>query len=375
MKFRVDRDTMTDAVLWAARSLPSKSPQPLLTGMHIVADKSGLVLSGSDADVSTKTSLQADVGEPGTVLLPGRLMADIVRSLPSSAIDVVVSGNRAHITCGRSVFAIPTMPVTEYPPIPELPEVSGTVPGVDLAAAVAQVVTASSRDETLPAFTGVKVDVEGSHIVLAATDRYRLAVREIEWSPRNTSISTHALIPARFLSDTAKMLASCPSVGLAFTSAQEGIVGIEGDGRQSVSRLLAADFPKYQSLLPSESAAVAQVSTAAMVEAVKRVSLVLDREAPVRVQFSNGEASISAGGGSGDIAEAQEFIECTLSGDDVAISFNHQFLLDGLHAIDTPTAVISMTSSIRPAVITGAAELDGEPVDSFKYLLMPIRQP
>ena len=373
MKFRVDRNTMTDAVLWAARSLPTKSPQPLLTGMHIVADKSGLELSGSDADVSTKCSLQADVAEPGTVLLPGRLMADIVRSLPTAAIEVTVSGNRAQITCGRSVFTLPTMPVAEYPPIPELPDISGTVSGSDLAAAVAQVVTASSRDETLPAFTGVKVDVDGDTIVLAATDRYRLAVRELNWMPSSTTISTHALIPARFLSDTAKMLATCARVGLAFTSAAEGI--IEGDGRQSVSRLLAADFPKYQSLLPSESAAVAQVSTSAMLEAVKRVSLVLDREAPVRVQFTSGEARITAGGGSGDIAEAEEFIECSLSGDEVAIAFNHQFLLDGLHAIDASTAVIAMTTATRPAVITGATELDGSAVDSFKYLLMPIRQP
>ena len=222
MKFRVDRNAMTDAVMWAARSLPSKSPQPLLTGMHIVADKAGLDLAGSDADISTRASVQADVGEPGTVLLPGRLMADIVRSLPSGTIDVAVTGNRAQITCGRSVFAIPTMPVAEYPPIPELPEISGTVAGPALAAAVVQVVTASSRDETLPAFTGVKVDVEGPTIVLAATDRYRLAVRELDWSPRSTQLSTHALIPARFLSDTAKMLATCSSVGLAFTSAEIG---------------------------------------------------------------------------------------------------------------------------------------------------------
>jgi DNA polymerase-3 subunit beta len=302
-------------------------------------------------------------------------MADIVRSLPAAAIEVSVSGNRAHITCGRSVFTLPTMPVAEYPPIPELPEISGTVVGSDLAAAVAQVVTASSRDETLPAFTGVKVDVDGATIVLAATDRYRLAVRELQWTPGSTTISTHALIPARFLSDTAKMLANCPRVGLAFTSASEGIIGVEGDGRQSVSRLLAADFPKYQSLLPSESAAVAQVNTGAMLEAVKRVSLVLDREAPVRVQFASGEARITAGGGSGDIAEAEEFIECSLAGDEVAIAFNHQFLLDGLHAIDASTAVIAMTTATRPAVITGATELDGPAADSFKYLLMPIRQP
>lgn len=376
VKFRVDRDAMTDAVLWASRTLPSKSTQPLLTGLHLVADKQGLVFSGSDADVSARASLDAAVGEPGTVLVPGRLLADITRSFPSAAtIEFVVDGARIAITCGKSSFTIPTMPVAEYPPLPAMPEVSGTVTGSDFAAAVAQVVVASSRDETLPAFTGIKVDVEGSTITMAATDRYRLAVREFDWSPQSTSISTHALIPAKFMFDTAKALAHNSSVSLAFTSSSEGLIGIAGDHRQTTSRLLAADFPKYQTLLPSESTSVAQISTAVLIEAVKRVSLVLDREAPVKIHFTNGEAIISGGGGSGEIAEARENVECALAGDDVTIAFNHQFLLDGLGAIDAPVAVISMTAPHRPAIITGAKEIDAEQLDTFKYLLMPIRQP
>lgn len=376
MKFRVDRDAMTDAVLWASRTLPSKSTQPLLTGLHLVADKQGLVFSGSDADVSARASLDAAVGEPGTVLVPGRLLADITRSFPSAAtIEFVVDGARIAITCGKSSFTIPTMPVAEYPPLPAMPEVSGTVTGSDFAAAVAQVVVASSRDETLPAFTGIKVDVEGSTITMAATDRYRLAVREFDWSPQSTSISTHALVPAKFMFDTAKALAHNSSVSLAFTSSSEGLIGIAGDHRQTTSRLLAADFPKYQTLLPSESTSVAQISTAVLIEAVKRVSLVLDREAPVKIHFTNGEAIISGGGGSGEIAEARENVECALAGDDVTIAFNHQFLLDGLGAIDAPVAVISMTAPHRPAIITGAKEIDAEQLDTFKYLLMPIRQP
>ena len=376
VKFRVDRDAMTDAVLWASRTLPSKSTQPLLTGLHLVADKQGLVFSGSDADVSARASLDAAVGEPGTVLVPGRLLADITRSFPSAAtIEFVVDGARIAITCGKSSFTIPTMPVAEYPPLPAMPEVSGTVTGSDFAAAVAQVVVASSRDETLPAFTGIKVDVEGSTITMAATDRYRLAVREFDWSPQSTSISTHALVPAKFMFDTAKALAHNSSVSLAFTSSSEGLIGIAGDHRQTTSRLLAADFPKYQTLLPSESTSVAQISTAVLIEAVKRVSLVLDREAPVKIHFTNGEAIISGGGGSGEIAEARENVECALAGDDVTIAFNHQFLLDGLGAIDAPVAVISMTAPHRPAIITGAKEIDAEQLDTFKYLLMPIRQP
>lgn len=375
VKFRVDRDAMTDAVLWASRTLPTKSTQPLLTGLHLVADKQGLILSGSDADVSAQANLDAAVGETGTVLIPGRLLADITRSLPSATIEFVIEGSRAEITCGKSSFSIPTMPVAEYPPLPQMPEVSGVVEGSEFAAAISQVAIASSRDETLPAFTGIKVDVDGSTITLAATDRYRLAVRELHWRPTSTSIDTHALIPAKFLSDSAKSLAHNKEVSLAFAGATDGIVGISSEDRQTTSRLLAADFPKYQSLLPNESTSVAQISTSTLIEAVKRVSLVLDREAPVKIHFNDGEAVISGGGGSGEIAEAHEVIECSLSGEAITIAFNHQFLLDGLSAIDAQVAVVAMTQPHKPAIITGAKEIDGESLDAFKYLLMPIRQP
>jgi DNA polymerase-3 subunit beta len=164
VKFQVDRDVMADAVLWASRTLPTKSTQPLLTGLHLIAEKSGLTLSGSDADVSAQANLKADVIEPGTILVPGRLLADITRSLPSAVIDFSVEGNRAKISCGRSSFTIPTMPVAEYPPLPNMPAISGSVSGTHFASAIAQVAIAASRDETLPAFTGVKIDAEGATV-------------------------------------------------------------------------------------------------------------------------------------------------------------------------------------------------------------------
>lgn len=371
MKFRVERDSLADAVLWASRSLPSKATQPLLNGLHIVADKSGLVITGSDVDASSRANVQADVAEPGTVLVPGRLLADIMRSLPAAVIEFSVDGSRASVTCGRSSFAILTMPVAEYPMTLTMPDVSGNAVGSELATAVAQVAVATARDHPLPAFTGIKADVEGGTITLAATDRYRLAVRELDWSPASPSLSTHALIPARFFAETAKALATSKSVGLAFTSTSEGLIGIQGEERQATSRLLAADFPRYQQLLPTESGIVAQVSASALSEAVKRVSLVLDREQPIKLHFSGGEVMVSAGGGSGEIAEASEYVEATLAGDDISIAFNSHYLLDGLSAIDSATAVLSMTTPAKAAVITGAAEVDGPVTDSFKYVLMP----
>ena len=366
---------MADAVNWATRSLPTKSTNPLLAGLHLVAERTGLVLSGNDADVSARVNLDADVAEPGTTLIPGRLLADITKSLPSAPIEISIDGSRAVITCGRSSFTLPTMPVADYPPLPTMPEISGSIDAASFASAVAQVVVAASRDETLPAFTGVKIDVDGSVITLAATDRYRLAVKEIAWTPTHTSIATNALVPAKFLSETAKSLSSSELVSLAFASVSEGLIGIEGAGRQTTSRMLAADFPKYRTLLPSESSTVAQVSTASLIEAVKRVSLVLEREQPIKITFGATEATISGGGGSGDIAEAKEYVECATTGDEISIAFNPNFLLDGLNAIDAPVTVVSMTAAAKPAVITGAPDMDADSQDGFKYLLMPIRQP
>jgi len=366
---------MADAVNWATRSLPTKSTNPLLAGLHLVAERTGLVLSGNDADVSARVNLNADVAEPGTTLIPGRLLTDITKSLPSAPIEISIEGSRAVITCGRSSFTLPTMPVADYPPLPTMPEISGSIDGASFASAVAQVVVAASRDETLPAFTGIKIDVEGSVITLAATDRYRLAVKEISWTPTQTSISTNALVPAKFLSDTAKSLSSSELVSLAFASVSEGLIGIEGAGRQTTSRMLAADFPKYRTLLPSESSTIAQVSTASLIEAVKRVSLVLEREQPIKITFGATEATISGGGGSGDIAEAKEYVECATAGEEISIAFNPNFLLDGLNAIDAPVTVVSMTAAAKPAVITGAPDMDADSQDGFKYLLMPIRQP
>ena len=374
MKFQVDRDLMADAVTWASRTLPSKSTQPLLTGLHLVAEKSTLTLSGSDADVSGQATLQADVEQPGTVLVPGRLLADITRSLPTSKIQFNLNNNRIDITCGRSSFTIPTMPVNEYPPLPVMPEITGTISGDEIANAIAQVATAASRDETLPAFTGIKIDVEGSVITMAATDRYRLAVREVNWNPVSTSISTHTLIPARFLYDATKSLATNKTVSLAFAAGNEGLFGVSGDNRQTTSRVLAADFPPYRTLLPNESTTIAQVKTSEIIDSVKRVALVLDREAPIKITFGANEAIIHGGGGSGELAAAQEAIEAVTTGEEISIAFNHQFLLDGLHAIDAPVANLAMTTPIRPAVITGAKEIGSSSDDSFKYLLMPIRQ-
>ena len=281
-------------------------------------------------------------------------------------------GTRISITCGRSSFTLPTLPVEDYPQLPVMPTTSGSVPGQAFAAAVAQVAIAAGRDDTLPTLTGIRMEIEGASIVLAATDRYRLAVREFAWNPQVPSMSAHALVPARTLADTAKSLADVDEVIIALSSggAGEGLIGFEGHGRRTTTRLLDGEFPKYRSLLPTESSAIANVETAMLMDAVKRVALVAERNTPVRLAFDGSELTLRAG--AGDDAQAVEVLESTLDGDPIDIAFNPAYLLDGLAAVGSTVTRFSFTQATRPAVLTGVDD-DQKSLEDYKYLLMPVR--
>ena len=370
MKFRLERDVLADAVAWAARTLPSRPSMPMLAGLLIDAAGDGLTLSSFDYEVSGRVAVAADVDEPGRVLVSGRLLADIARALPAAQVTITAEGTRVEVRCGRSSFTLPTLPVEDYPTLPDMPSSSGTISGAALATAVAQVAIAAGRDDTLPTLTGIRVEIVGDNLTLAATDRYRLAVREFTWSPERAGLDTAALVPARTLADTAKSLAGCASVqiALAGTGAGEGLMGFEGDGRRTTTRLLDGEFPKYRALLPSEAATIATIETPALVDAVKRVALVAERNTPVRLRFSGDEVLLRAG--AGDEATATEAVECSVEGEAVEIAFNPQYLLDGLTAVDSASTRLSFTSATRPAVLTGSSE---ELVAAYRYLLMPVR--
>jgi len=287
VKFRVERDVLAEAVAWAARSLPARPPVPVLAGLLLVADEGKLSLSGFDYEVSARVEAEADIDEPGTVLVSGRLLADISRSLPNRPVEISTDGVRVIVVCGSSRFTLPTLPVDEYPALPQMPTVSGAVPGDLFAAAVVQVATAAGRDDTLPVLTGVRVEIEGDRITLAATDRYRFAVRELLWKPEQEGLSAVALVPAKTLLDTAKSLSAgdVVSIALAGSGKGEGLIGFEGAGRRTTTRLLEGEFPKFRALFPTEFNSVATIETPAFVEAVKRVSLVAERNTPVRLSF------------------------------------------------------------------------------------------
>ncbi len=377
MKFQVDRSQFAEAVAWAGRTVPAKHSNPLLSGLRLEASdlpSPSLSISAFDYEISGRVETPAEIFEPGTVLVTGRLLVEIAKSLPAAPVEVIAEGSRVRVRSGRSTFELPSLPVEDYPTLPAMPEVNGSVPGAVFAAAVAQVAVAAWRDPTLEYLTGVRVEVDAEVITLAATDRYRLAVRQLRWQPMSPDFSASALVPARTLAETAKALATAEDVHLAFGShgAGEGLLGIEGMRRRTTTRLLDGDFPKYRSLLPSQSPIVARVETAALTEAVKRVSLVAERSSAIRMTFSGSELHLEAG--TGDDAIGADAIECQLTGGPIErIAFNAGYLLDGLAAIGRPVTNMAFTLPTKPTVLTGAASFDADAADDYLYLLMPVR--
>jgi DNA polymerase-3 subunit beta len=380
MKFRVERDVLADAAAWVARSLPARPPVPVLGGVLVEAAGGGdgdrLTVSGFDYETSARVELDATIGDAGRVLVSGRLLADITRALPSKPVDVVVDGARAAITCGSSRFSLPTMPVEDYPQLPAMPQQAGTVPGDVLASAVAQVAVAAGRDDTLPMLTGIRLEIEGSRLTLAATDRFRLAVREFDWDPEDAGQSTAVLIPARTLSDVAKTLSGAGAVQIAL-SAGDGMLGITGGGRRATTRLLDAEFPRFRQLIPTDHTTAAVVEVGPLTEAIKRVQLVTDRVAQVRMEFGDEGLRLTAGGD--DVGSAEEELPCELDGAALTIAFNPSYLLDSLGALHTDRAQLTFTTPNRPALVRPVppppAEGGTAPDPGYLHLLMPVRLP
>ena len=376
MKFRVERDVLADAVAWAARSLPVRPSVPVLSGLLIDASDEGLVLSTFDYETSARATLSAEVSDDGRALVSGRLLADICRSLPDKPVDMMLDGPRVSLTCGSARFSLQTMPVEDYPTLPDMPAATGKVRSEVFAHAVAQAVTAAGRDDMLPVLTGVRIEINGSTISLLATDRFRLSHREVGWDPGTPDESVAALVPARVLGDTAKSLTGGGEVtiALAATGSGEGIIGFEGAGpggvRRTTTRLLDGEFPKVRSLFPSEHQTTARIDKAALIEAVKRVALVAERNTAVQLAFSDGVLTLDAG--SGDEAQASESVEAQIDGEDITTGFNPQFLLDGLTAIDEEVVELAFTQAAKPVVISGSVGEGGED-SGFRYLLMPRR--
>ncbi|WP_159944330.1 MULTISPECIES: DNA polymerase III subunit beta [unclassified Nocardiopsis] len=378
----MDRDAFADAVAWTARALPSRPAIPVLAGirMELSPDGSSLHLSGFDYEVSTRASVEVLSEEGGAALVPGRLLSEIVRNLPPGSVHIDTDGPRLRVSGGAARFTLITMPLEDYPTLPGMPGRIGSVSSDAFAAAVRQVTPAASRDDTLPMLTGAYLDFRGDTLSVVATDRYRIAVRDLWWNPDGQGLDVAALVPARTLSDTVRGLITRSNVDIALSTVRggdgvslspgEGMIGFENGERRTTTRLIDSEFVKYAAWFPKEFAARAEVAVAPLAEAVKRVALVADRNTPLRLAFAGGEVVLEAG--SGEDAQAVEAIEVGYEGDPMRLAFRPDYLMDGLSGVESDTAHLNLTEPTKPAVITDVPVKEGEK-PSFRYLVQPLR--
>ncbi|TQL46541.1 DNA polymerase III beta subunit [Homoserinimonas aerilata] len=377
MKFQVNRDVFSEAVSFAVKLLPQRTTLPILSGILIETTDAGLRLSSFDYEVSAQTTIEASVEEPGVILVSGRLLADIASRLPNAPVQFSTDGSKISVVCGPAHFTLLSMPVEEYPTLPEVEEQSGLLPADAFSDAVSQVAVAASRDDVTPVITGVQLEVTQTSLSLIATDRYRVAVREIEWDAGDTVISEPitALVPARTLQEIGKTFGHSGTISVAITNKDEReIIAFRADQKTVTSLLIKGNFPPVKRLFPEDVENYAVLNTGELIEAVRRVSLVLEREAALRFTFTTDGLTLEAIGS--EQAQASEAIDAHLNGGDMVVSLKPQFLLDGLSAVHSEFVRISFTRTENPnkpgpVLITSQTSKDQPAADSYKYLLQP----
>ncbi|MBV8993785.1 MAG: DNA polymerase III subunit beta, partial [Pseudonocardiales bacterium] len=295
MEFELERDAFAEAIAWTAKGLPTRPVVPVTAGVVLEVIDGTMIVSGFDFEVLNRIEVAVTEKAAGRVLVSGRLLAEIARALPPKDVRVTVEGNRLAVRCGSARFNLPLLHIEDYPAVPELPAASGRARGDVFATAVGQVTAAASRDETLPMLTGVRMEVGPDTLSLAATDRYRLAERHIPWTPTGTVPASPLIVPAKTLAEVAKSLGSSGEVVLSMGTADDaGFLGFSANGRQTLTRLLDGEFVKFSSLWPTEVTTTVEVDVAEFIAALKRVSLVAQRFAPVRLVFADGMVQLSA---------------------------------------------------------------------------------
>lgn len=375
MKFQVNRDVFSEAVSFAVKLLPQRTTLPILSGVLLRADGSTVTLSSFDYEVSAQTSITADVTENGTVLVSGRLLADIASRLPNAPVEFSTDDGKIAVRCGSARFTLSSMPVEEYPNLPSVEGSTGVLPGDAFSDAVAQVAVAASRDDVTPVITGVQLEITGNRLSLVATDRYRVAVREIEWESTASADGVTALVPARTLSEIGKIFAHAATVSVTIVSGGDReLIAFTADQKTVTSLLIKGNFPPVKRLFPESVDNYAVMNTAELIESTRRVQLVLERDAALRYSFTDDGLTLEAIGS--ENAQASETIDAHVTGGDTTVSLKPQFLIDGLGAVHSEFVRIGFTKTDNPnkpgpVLITSQSSKDQPGTDNYRYLLQP----
>lgn len=368
MKFQADRDVLTEAISFVVRLVSPRPQLPQLSGVVIEANNNEVVFSVFDYEVSARASISASVEKPGKVLVQARLLSDIISKLPSETVALDHSDSRVQINSGSSKFSLSAMSMSEYPTSPANPSGSGKVSGEIFAEAINQVSVAASREEVTPVLTAVMISANNKELSLIATDRFRVSTRTIAWS--GSSGEKEFLVPARVVGEIAKTFSHEKEIEIGFADGDKELIGFSSSNKSVTTSTIKGKYPAVLSLFPSETPHFAVVNTHDLIDATRRVGLVVDRDKPLRYKFTANEVTLESLGS--DVADASEQVSCSLTGDENTVSLKPQYLIDALSGVETEMVSLGFTSNPNnpnkpgPVLIT--------PVGSnnhYRYLLQP----
>lgn len=371
MKVEINSQALADAVAWTTRVIDARPATPILAGVRLEAIDGILQLSAFNYAISARHHIEAGIDEAGTALVLGKLLADITKSLPSEKTYLSTDGSTMTITSGKSTFTMQLMPDNEYPDLPVVPAKLGQVDSPTFMQAVNQASVAVSREENRPVLTGIRVQFQGDKVIMSSTDRFRLSRSSFTWTPENPDINTTALVRGALLRDVARSLDEHQNIVLDFDPGSPSLLGFENAGRISTSQLIDGEFPAVDRLYADEYPIHAIIDKQSLIGAIKRVSLVAERNAPIRMAFAGQELTLSAG--TVDEAQAKEIIDIDMDGDDITVAFNPSYLIEGLSAISEPFVRMKMTTAVKPVEFNGQQEADSDESMDYRYLLVPMR--
>jgi DNA polymerase-3 subunit beta len=363
MRLTVERARFVDALATVGRAVSTRSIIPALSGIHLLAETGALTLTATDGDLSIRTKIAAEVDAGGAIVVPGRLLADVARQLPDGDVSVAVTeAGLLDLQCGSASFRLRLLAADDFPPIAALDGSPVELPVGEFSETIEQVARSASRDETRPHLTGVLISVDGDKLRSVATDSYRLAVRTTKIGAPATG-RIEANVPARALQEAVRIAEGNDTLKITLTDRQ---ISFAAGETLLVSRLIDGQFPDFEQLLPDSYEHELDIDVSELFDAVRRVSLLAQRNTPLKVALSDGELEVSAQ--TADVGEARETIPAPdFSGEPLEIGFNPDFLREGLDSAHTERARFKLISPFRPGLIVAGED------DEFMYLVMPIR--
>lgn len=371
MKVEVNSQALADAVAWTTRVIDARPASPILAGVRLEAIDGTLQLSAFNYAISARHHIEAGIDEAGSVLVLGKLLADITKSLPAAKTYLSTDGSTMTITSGKSTFTMQLMPDAEYPDLPVIPAKLGQVDAQTFTQAVTQASVAVSREENRPVLTGIRVQFQGNKVIMSSTDRFRLSRSSFTWTPENPDTNATALVRGALLRDVARSLDEHQNIVVDFDTENPSLLGFENAGRVSTSQLIDGEFPAVDRLYADEYPIHAVINKQDLISAIKRVSLVAERNAPIRMAFTSQELTLTAG--TADEAQAKEILDIDMDGEDITVAFNPTYLIEGLSAIAEPFVRMKMTTAVKPVEFNGQKESDSAESMDYRYLLVPMR--